>query len=426
MIHSHVLILALFGSILSNDKQPNYANMAHAHFNTNVDSALYYLDQAKAQSVETQNIVQLGWIYHSEGYLLDLQDKEAQSIKALQGAVKVYRDLEDHAMQVNMHEMIGSTALKVDLPSLAAIEYQRALDVNKNKKREAELHFDMGLARRDEAFYDEAIGYFLKSQVYYRAYGEKEKNHQLSRIFNEIGIVYKRIYEADEEKLSKWLDSAQINYERALYFAESTIVKTHATTNLGLIYIYMNEMDKAGEVLASSRVYSEKLPVAVRIPTLHNSGIYSYYAGEYEDAERIFNQVIEQATNLTLNDLIFEVDFELKRDYFDEMVEAVQYLDSMGLITKDQMSAFTGLMYKRIKKQKKIENEILSYSLDNYLSEADNALATIYADRRRDQWLFVAGILIIIGIIAFKVRRYNARKRKVEKALSNLDSFFVK
>lgn len=257
-----------------------------------IDSLTIQLKNAKSDIVKAKTLNNIANEYKTTNPKLMLD----YANKALLLSRKIgFKIEEGHAHQNigNAHMMISNYALALDNFSKAQTIFENEMplgagqNIKEIKEGLARAYGSIGFVFMEQSNYAKALQFNFKAL---KIFEETKNNEKLSRIYNNIGVIYKSLGTKDD------LFKALVYYEKCLAIQEKIKDPNIGTTtnNIGLVYLEKKDFTKALEYFNKAQLYFDKYPNPYAIADLNYN--YGYYYKEVNNT----NKAIEY-TNKALN-----------------------------------------------------------------------------------------------------------------------------
>lgn len=313
---------------LSDQWQAHYDN-ARSLYASDIDQAIAAANHAREIAMELKDVELIGRSHWMAGWLYVLKSDLVNSFNYYLGARKAFLRLEDWDKVEQIEENLGSIAMDNRSYSTAIKRWEDRLETAQklDERRVASAHFDLGLAYKQDGQFTQALSHFTHARTLYKLYYKSKDSTELARVFNEIGILYESAF---TEK-SDWVDSAMINYHRALVMDRSLTMQSMVANNRGNVYREEKQYRKAiNQYMKAMAMDIKTGNDRLLMSHLTNAG-HAYYLMNKPDSSLMY---LTRAIDLEyggINNNHSDLSQMLEIDMSDYLIQAVQLVDSLQM-----------------------------------------------------------------------------------------------
>lgn len=393
-------------------------NYARSLYLENIDKAIEEAVHSKVIAIELRDVELIGKSHWLTGWLYRRKGDLVNAFNYYLGARKAYLRLEDWDKVEQLEENLGSVALDNRSYKTAIKRWSDRLETAKklDERRVASAHFDLGLAYKHDQQYLKAFGHFVNARSIYKVYYQPNNSTELARVFNEIGIIYK---EAFRERDS-WVDSALINYNRALEMDNGSTMQSIVANNKGNVFRLLNNYPKAvDQYMKAINMFDHTRNERMLMSHLTNTG-HTYYLMDQPDSSMIY---LTKAINLEYGGVInnhSDLSRMLEIDMSDFLIQAVQLMDSLQTKYPRYISEVNYLAVLETVSKIKMNIALLE-SRDN-ADLIELASEEMEAEMRKELfwtnikfWGSLLFALIVASIFTYRLIRWYLLKRAVQR-----------
>jgi tetratricopeptide (TPR) repeat protein len=220
-----------------------------------------------------------------------------QAEKWAHEALKLATKLKDAEGIARAHYNIGATAFQQAEYAVAKTSFKKAIELDKaNQFKNPLLEgpiFSLGLVYSQQGKFREAFELYEQSLALCRQYA---RNSEVS-ILNEMGNA--AIELADYPRALKYLYNAL-----AILDANDDVLRRSIVlTNIGRVYLEVQDLDKADDFFARSSILKKKIGDSYGLfSAVYDRGIIASKRGEIETAESLFSEAIDLAESVNRRD----------------------------------------------------------------------------------------------------------------------------
>jgi CHAT domain-containing protein/Tfp pilus assembly protein PilF len=212
---------------------------------------------------------------------------------------------------------IGLFYWQIDDYTEALKNYEKALEIASsvsNLEEENNCLTNIAAIYMDLGNYDRALEYSIQAL-------ESDKKlmdpTNISKDFNNIGIIYERKWTTSEDKQN--LHGSLKYYKAAEELAkqtDDTATEIKVLNNIGSVYSYLGEYAKSLDYFQSALIKAQKAQDAEELSIiLNNIGIVYAHLGNYEESTRYYQRVIDLASEIKGKKVLWEAYFEIANAY---------------------------------------------------------------------------------------------------------------
>ena len=397
------------------DSSQYYFDTAKKEITSNPSLALEHLAQSKKIAAEKGNVTGVGKAYFLSGYVFQAQDDQYNALKNYYDALVNFKEAKDKKRESDVLYNMGIVFFESYAYDKSVDAYLKSALLKTTigeDKLIAQLYRNIGMALRYQEQYDSSLLFHEKSLAYYN---EEEDNEHFSLTLNDIGIALKCKKDYDAA-LSNFNKSIEVLNPEADYYQERYF---QAVSNIGEVYIEKNNLSKAKEYLhiayeiAAESDYDHWTELRV----LNNIGRIYIQSHDYDSAIMFFSKVTDLAsagfTNTEDEEYLFAHEsLVLIYDSIgnkEKLIEHLRILSEHNKFLREKVN-------KLDKLQKQYEVQMAMYEIQ----EKENA-KKIAAEKREK---IEIGVISAISIVAFLIvvmliiKEYRKSTRTYEQSLT--------
>lgn len=385
-------------------------SLAAQFANNNLDSSLYYCDQATKYAERSGNKKGVADSQYERAYAVFYSGKPDSALKMYTNLLKDYRSLGDSSKVASCYNKMGFIYREKGDPVAALQHYNQSLRSNKNEADKSEAgnsYLNIGVIYHDQDNFKDALKYELLGLSMYESAGD---NKRTANALARIGNVYLDM---------KQDSSALLYYQRSLALSQQT-------NNNRLVAICLNNMamiySERGDLERAAAMYHQALKIREEIGDRNGVAVLLNNIGEVYGQRKMIdsalyyvNRSLEIATELQFKDMmatnylslagIYSVDGDYKSAYeyygkYHSTYEKLNGEESRKRI--DELNA-------------SLENERNQRKIDQLSSESAIREAALQQERTKG-WLLAIGFVAAL-IVAVVIWRNMHRTRKVNVLL---------
>jgi len=219
-------------------------HLAKSFLPTSIDSSLYFTEKVIDYAVQTELKDLLAKSYFLKGYLLNLNEDFAESVKYYLAAKLIYQKLGNIEMRERLLDNVVLVANQNGAYQVSEHYSEERLLLAKEIDDyiiKADIFFDLGITYRNNKNFTKANKMFFKAKTIYEFEGSKSDYKTYAKILNAVGSTqfHLGILLGDHN----YLDSALYFYEKSMQIDNSVLNLAKNLNNIGNAYLTMDSID---------------------------------------------------------------------------------------------------------------------------------------------------------------------------------------
>jgi tetratricopeptide (TPR) repeat protein len=268
-------------------------------FNSNRDSSYYYI----AKIEKSTNKVHLAFAKGAKSFLYALDGKVDDALKIYEEGLALINQVGDSQFRTENESFIYNYGGNI---YYARGEFSKALECYVKAKNLSYrtndivkinmININIANINSDIGNYNKAISIYKESDELLNSnkpiYSQEEYAKIKSDNYYNLGICYEEYYTRNRQKI-KLLDSAFHYYEKAFLYSDNNLnIKLLSLKNIGNIYYYKGDLNKAEErYLVTYSLAKENKDLMVLYSSSYNLGLINYDRKKYDVALVFFKSI---------------------------------------------------------------------------------------------------------------------------------------
>jgi len=389
-----------------------YIKISKQYFDSNKDSALFYIEMAQILADKSENDLQKAIIFNFKGDLYREYNNFEQSITVDERALEIAKEIKDSILICDIYNDIGVTYRRLDYDSQAIKyhlwAYEIARQINDRPNLAKALN-NLGIIYFSLGRYEDALKHYNEALLI-----EIETNNLLGQAinYNSIAEIYQR-KEEFERAIELYNISIEVNIQN-----NSLLGVAICNNDLGYTYFLMGEYKTAKEYYTLAYNYfKDKKKYRELAYNQLKMGNLSHKTKSYSEAIRYYTECERLVTNYRFRSiehncyLGFSETYE-KLAYFSLSLQySKKALEVYKMINKEE--------YSKISAELEAKYQIKSIKHKNkLLVEKDRIKENIIVRQRITGGLIIliiVSLIVIIILIHLSRKKINKHKELLEK-----------
>ncbi|QTE21503.1 tetratricopeptide repeat-containing sensor histidine kinase [Polaribacter cellanae] len=353
-----------------------------------------------SKKIKDKSLLLTSYSNLSEIFYLKKETDSAYMYNA--SAITLALDISDKEQLAKRYNLLGSIEKRRNNYSESLKNYERALKLAHQNSKSVVFNIKNNLARLYWATGDKINAKKSLQEALKQDYSIYK--NEIADAYNILGVIC----------LEKNKDSSLVYYNKAYYLANSSrnnYLKSTITSNLGYLYLYLNDYPKSLKYLKESEILSEEIHDKSSLHYINISlGIYYERKGDLKNAIKKYKKAIEEYGS-------YVDDYQKSKAYWT--VSGVFYHSKKYKDAYLYLDAFLELNEKilNLEKKKEFERIRIQYEVEKKenkiaLLEKENEVAKV---RKKNILISFISTLILITVFILFYRNKMKKQKQLEK-----------